>query len=99
MLETLNAETFSTHLNTTFRIRLTESECLDLELIEIDSARERPRQEQFSIVFRGAKEKAVAQGTYPMDHERLGSFDLFLVPVSWDDQFVYYQAVFNRLRK
>jgi hypothetical protein len=33
-----------------------------------------------------------------MQHVQLGTFDLFLVPVGQDQQGVYYEAIFNRLR-
>jgi hypothetical protein len=36
---------------------------------------------------------------YQIQHDQLGAFDLFLVPVSQDQDGVYFEAVFNRLRR
>jgi len=99
MLETLTAATLSEHLNTTFRIRLPDSASVDVELTEVTGGRQTSRQEQFSIVFRGPSNAPLGQGTYSIEHEEFGSFDLFLVPVAKDDQGFSYQAVFNRLRE
>ncbi|MEK6409225.1 MAG: hypothetical protein AABN34_20055 [Acidobacteriota bacterium] len=99
MLDTLTAETFSEQLKTTFRIRLSDSNHIDVELTEVTPARQRPRQEQFAILFRGPRDTLLAQGTYLLEHDAIGSFDLFLVPVGMDDQGIDYEAVFNRLRK
>jgi hypothetical protein len=32
-----------------------------------------------------------------MEHDEMGQFDLFLVPIRQDDQGFYYEAVFNRI--
>ena len=58
-----------------------------------------PRQEQFAIVFRGPNQVFLGQGTQQMDNEDIGHFDIFLVPISQDDQGYYYEAVFNKLRE
>ena len=56
------------------------------------------RQERFSIVFRGPREKPLQQGMYQLQHDQLGALELFLVPVGRDHEGLYYEAVFNRLR-
>jgi len=99
MLETLTAATLSEHLNTTFRIHLPDSTTVDLELTDVTGGRQTSRQEQFSIVFRGPIEVFLGQGTYSIEHDKIGTFDLFLVPVAEDDRGFSYQAVFNRLRE
>ena len=57
------------------------------------------RQERFSLVFRGPHDRLQQQGLYPMQHDQLGAFELFLVPVGEDTAGIYYEAVFNRLRR
>jgi hypothetical protein len=34
-----------------------------------------------------------------VEHDNLGAFDLFLVPIGPEKERMCYQAVFNRLRK
>jgi hypothetical protein len=98
MLQSLTSESFSESLNTTFRV-LVDSGAVEVKLIEVAPGRQTPRQDQFSIVFRGPEDALFGQGTYKIEHDRIGAFDLFLVPVGRDEQGFLYQAVFNRLRK
>lgn len=49
---------------------------------------------QFSLVFRGAGDPALPQGTYVVDHPGLGRFDLFLVPIARDADTMRYEAAF-----
>lgn len=97
MLGTLAKASFAENMNTRFRAVLQDSTVIEMELIEVVDGRSTPRQEQFSLIFRAAQNAPVEQRIYRLEHDTLGSGDLFLVPVSRDDQGLYYQAVFNRL--
>jgi hypothetical protein len=33
-----------------------------------------------------------------VDHDTIGAFDLFIVPISQDRDGLYYEACFNRVR-
>jgi hypothetical protein len=107
MSDYLRAGTFTSQLNTPFSIHLSPSIAMEVELVEVTEKGgldgvQRPtaaRQERFSLVFRGPPKERVQQGMYQMQHDQLGAFDLFLVPVSQDQDGVYYEAVFNRLRR
>jgi hypothetical protein len=37
----------------------------------------------------------LGQGVYPLDHEAMGAFELFLVPVGKNERGYQYEAVFN----
>jgi hypothetical protein len=97
MLGTTPKTSFAENLNTRFRVIPNDSPAIEMELIEVVDRRSTPKQEQFSLLFRAPKDALVQQGTYRLEHDRLESGDLFLVPVSRDDTGAYYQAVFNRL--
>lgn len=97
MLEKLTKETFDENLNTRFRVMLDGAATLELELIEVKPGRSTPRQEQFSLLFRAPHDVALQQGTFLLQHDKIGARELFLVPVRKDDQAYYYEAVFNRL--
>jgi len=99
MSETLTEAIFKEHLNTKFRVHVADSNSVDVELTEVAPGRQTPRQEQFSILFRGPGDAFFGQGNYTIEHEKMGTFDLFLVPVAKDDKGFYYEAVFNRLRQ
>jgi hypothetical protein len=107
MLDHLHAVTFRHQLHSLFRIHPPGVPAVDVELVEVtergaaDSKQRSTatRQERFSIVFRGPGERLLQQGTYEMRQDHLGAFELFLVPVGQDQDGVYYEAVFNRLRR
>ena len=70
---------------------------IEVELIEVIDRKSTPAQEQFSLMFRASPDGPLEQGIYILQHDRLESGEIFLVPVSKDDKGVCYQAVFNRL--
>jgi hypothetical protein len=96
LIENLTKEMFSESLNTRFRAYLEVSNAVELELIQLTEGVSTPKHEQFALVFRGPNNPFLQQMIYHMEHERLGEFDLFLVPVGRDQEGVQYEAVFNR---
>jgi hypothetical protein len=89
---------FSKHLNTKFRVGL-EADAVDLELTVVKgySARAGDQQgmERFSIFFTGPAKPLLAQNTYSLSHDAMGTFDLFLVPIKPEGEGSRYEAVFN----
>jgi hypothetical protein len=51
--------------------------------------------EPFSLLFRNTAPLLFPQQTYRMTHARVGSVDIFLVPVAREREGFLYQAVFN----
>lgn len=97
MLEKLNKESFAEHINTKFRLIHEDSPALDLELIEVSGPGVEGRQERFYLLFRGPLEIPFGQGLRHLEHEPLGTLELFLVPVAREADGIHYEAVFNRL--
>ena len=104
MPRALERAIFAEHLGEIFRVLLESGERLELELVEIaplasvapgDRARPSARPDPFSIEFKGPRDKALAQGTVQVEHDEMGTFDLFLVPVGEDQEGRQYEAVFN----
>jgi hypothetical protein len=100
---TLNFDTFATRLDTPFwvrRGRANPDEDLAVELRLIEAAdKSNHRQEMFSIVFQGPDQTFLPQGLYSMEHDKVGAFELFIVPIGHDQNGYHYEAVFNRLRE
>jgi hypothetical protein len=88
---------FSKHLNTKFRIA--GEQPIELELAEVKGylshAHEQSGMERFSAFFRGPREPFLPQRVYALEHESMGAFELFLVPVAKDENGFRYEAVFN----
>jgi len=93
----LTKSMFEENVNTKFWLLGDDSETYAMDLIELTNGYSTPRQEQFSLRFRGDRNKVFPQRIYPMKHDSMGDFDLFLVPIGRDDSGTFYEAVFNRL--
>lgn len=98
LLGRLASESFSKNLNTNFEIQVSALNTQELELIEVSKQKVNRGIESFDVTFRGKKENQFTQGTYMINHTRLGSFPVFVVPVGNAKNAVFYQAVFSRMR-
>jgi len=88
---------FEQNLNTKFWLLGESPEPLPLDLIQLTNGHSTPRQEQFALRFRGDHHRILPQRIYPIKHDSIGDFDLFLVPIGQDKTGTFYEAVFNRL--
>jgi hypothetical protein len=93
----LTKTVFEQNLNTRFWLLDESAEPHGVDLIELTNGQSSPRQEQFSLRFRGDRDQVFQQRIYPMKHDCIGEFDLFLVPIGRDESGTFYEAVFNRL--
>jgi hypothetical protein len=99
MLDNMHLEEFSQQLNSNFLIkREPAGAAVEVQLIEAQSIGSTPGYEQFSLLFRGPANSYLEQSTYSFEHERLGTFEIFIVPVRREVDGFYYQAIINRLR-
>lgn len=89
-------ESFGSLLNTTFHINATEP--ISVKLVEVSEKKETPRLERFAILFLGPLTPSLDQGLYDFEHDQIGQFTLFIVPVAQDQTGRYYEAVFNLMR-
>ena len=96
MEASLTYQSFAQYINTKFQVPVDESHRVELELAEISKHKESPRHEEFALVFRGPNEMFLGQGMRPFEHDQMGNFELFIVPISRDAKGFYYEAVFNR---
>lgn len=90
---------FQENMNTKFRLIDPCLEQYALDPVQLADGYSNPRQEQFSLTFRGSTERILPQQIYSLKHDVIGDLDLFLVPIGRDESGVYYEAVFNRLLK
>ena len=95
----LTHDEFTRHLKTKFQVQLDENTPVDVELTEISELKVYPRQEEFALEFRGPLDMFLGQGIRFFNHEQMGQFEIFIVPIRQDNQGFYYEAVFNRVRE
>ena len=97
-LSQLTYETFRDRKGQSFR---DTGAGIDLELLEVDDltavARNVPSDARtpFSLIFRGPAEPAVSQGIRPLEHDELGTLEIFVVPIALEPDGMRYQAVFS----
>lgn len=99
MEASLTHEEFSKHTNTKFQVQADENNHVELELIRISELKLYPRQEEFTLEFRGSLNAFLGQGVRNFSHDQMGQFELFIVPIKQDEQGFYYEAIFNRIRE
>ncbi|WP_266170873.1 DUF6916 family protein [Dyella subtropica] len=94
-------EQFAAHLNETFMVSIEGDGRTPFVLVE---ARPMSKDERmipgmmrapFSLLFRNESAIVFPQKIYPMTHDALGEFGIFLVPIARDKQGFIYQALFN----
>ena len=104
-LDQLSAGRFAELVRTKFQVAVEPALVVCLELVKVTTTRSgiredrtpaSPQFEGFSLLFDGPVDRPLEQRTYRFAHERLGSFDLFIVPVGADRNARQYEAVFNR---
>ncbi len=99
MLDKLQSSDFLPHLHEKFLIPLPGSEPIELELIEVADWGDpvAPGQRQpFSLVFLGpVSQQYLLQSTFHLEHPKLGTFDMFIVPLGPQSGRMQYQAVFS----
>ena len=96
-LDQLQSSDFSPYLNQTFSVQLQGSEPIHLELVSVTETGEKSRPEArqpFSLHFLGpVSSQYLLQHIYPLEHQQMGPFDLFLVPLGPENGRMRYEAI------
>ena len=87
-LDALTLADFQPLLHQRFRV----ADAFDAELVEVtEIPREPGGRSPFSLVLEGGPTPPLPQGIYAVQHERLGTIEIFLVPIAAGR----YEAVFS----
>ncbi len=97
----LNKAAFTAQLHTEFRFHHGRTKA-PVKLVEVTDLIHRrgasAGKEGFALIFSGPRSLAMKQDTYRIEHEKLGSFSLLIVPIGIKDKGTRsYEAVLNRL--
>ena len=98
-LNKLNAKVLSEHLHSKFKVHLDGATTLELEIAQVNEPQAPPNVEQFFLVLKGPHAPRLDQRIHRLEHEKLGTFDLFITAIAGDDHSITYEAVFSRFRK
>jgi hypothetical protein len=98
----LTEKEFSRHLKSKFQLKLDDQK-IELELVEVKGYPSQPNEqsgmERFSVFFDGPGHTRLPQRLYSLEHEQMGEFEIFLVPISGNEEGFRYEAVFNYFKK
>jgi len=98
VLDKLTHATFAEELGSPFQLDWGAAAPLRLELVEateLGRASVGMRRSPFSLLFRGPRQPALPQRIYPLEHDRLGRLEIFLVPLGPEGEAMRYEAVFT----
>ena len=93
---------FAANLKTTFLVRADAAKPIELKLIDVKAHQSevhpRPDMERFSAFFVGPEDHFLPQSLYSLSHEKMGDFDVFLVPIGIQPDGYHYEAIYNYYR-
>jgi hypothetical protein len=97
MVKDLKPTALEALVGTPFRVHFGGASPLEVVLYEVKrhETHPGPREEPFSAYFRGPLNSILPQRIYQVEHDRLGTVEIFLVPIGPDGQGMGYEAVFN----
>ena len=95
-LRDVTADTFAPHRGETFRASAADASPFELTLVIVtEGAEQGPARRQFSLVFRSGPGTPHPQRIYRLEHDVLGTREIFLVPIAPDTDGQRYEAVFT----
>lgn len=99
-LAMLTKADFETCLGDAFQMEIAPGQSTVLELIEAKGCSSRAmrtgaRREPFTLLFRATGELQVSQRIFKLTHDKLGTHEIFLVPLGPDEKGMRLEAVFS----
>jgi uncharacterized protein DUF6916 len=96
----LTKSTFDPCLKSCFQVGLADGRRVKLcltEVVDLGAKGQSPgsRRVPFALYFRGPGDTCLPQRIYAFDHERLGTLEIFIVPIGRDADGYQYEAIFN----
>jgi len=99
MSEPLQSTDFQPHLDQIFCIHLDNATSMDLQLVsvtELGAESQAGFRNPFSLHFLGTvSQQYLQQHTYQMVNEKMGTFDIFIVPLGVEAGRMRYEAIFT----
>jgi hypothetical protein len=91
-------EDFVACLKTVFHIVYGDGQKLSVELTEVNLLGQKPLypdQKAFSLIFQSTITHYLPQGTYTVEHEKMPTMGVFIVPIGPGNGGMRYEAIFN----
>lgn len=99
IIDKFTRQTFLPFLNNLFTVKFESGESLELTLNAVEQLSKHydKSDNSFTLAFVGPNEHPLQQSLYHFEHETLGKFPLFLVPVAQNENNFIYESVFARM--
>ena len=97
MNEFPSREEFLEQLNTKFRVFFDGENPTEVELIQVSELRRKPDYEAFSLDFLAPKTIQPQQMMYRVEHDALGTMDLFMAPIEENKRGYLFESLFNKM--
>lgn len=97
ILSFVEASDFEEQVGASFLVRTDALNTQTLELVQVKVKRDTERLYAFSLLFSSPSGAEFPQASYLFEHEKIGVFPLFVVPVK-TPKGMRYEAVISRLR-
>ena len=102
MIEMFAIESFQLRVGDRFHVSVMSGGKLDLELTSVrslvdyaDSLSRGTHRKPFSLSFIGPEGVRLPQGTYHFEHDELGEFDVFIVPIGRQGNQLTFEAIYT----
>ncbi|HEV2147820.1 MAG TPA: hypothetical protein VGR37_10490 [Longimicrobiaceae bacterium] len=97
MIETFTHETFAGHVGEPFRIHADDGSSIEARLASARTwgSGSDGHRVPFTLTFHGPLSPVLPQRIYRLQHDGIGTFELFLVPVGPAGGEMQYEAVFS----
>ena len=96
MNEQWSREHFTAQLNTIFKVPTAAGTFVELKLTKLEN-RDSPGLDAFSLIFTGPREPVLPDATHSLQHETIGSQELFLSPYRQTADKTFYDVQFTRV--
>ena len=97
MLDKLTLDDFQPLLEDTFSVHAGDQSA-HFRLVSaqpVGEGRTNGKRAPFALTFQAPPEVKPVEGTYRLEHDDLGTLEMFLVPVAGDQEGTDFEAVFN----
>lgn len=97
MTKEITRDEYAACLNTDFMVEVSPELKVSMKLTEVTELSERFHQQSFSLIFTAPDNTLAGQGQFSVEHETLGTIELFMVPIGKDSKGMLFQSLFNKL--
>ena len=98
MFDQMSKEFFDPHMNSNFIVTGQGIAPVHMKLVNAEEKKDE-KNYSLSLIFLETTGHYLPQKIYQFEHEKLGKFDMFIVPIGESEKGISFQAIVSRLIK